>query len=120
MRTFILSTLSVAVLFLGTMAQVGCSSQTEASLTEIKLPSVQCEACALKITTALKKEAGVKEVNVDLEKKLAKFSYVKAETDPGKLEIAITKAGYDANSRKADQKAYDGLPGCCKVSDHQH
>jgi copper chaperone CopZ len=117
MRTVITSVLSFAVLFLGTVAQMGCSSQSEAGVAEIKLPTVQCEACALTITTVLKKETGVKDVNVDLQKKLVKVSYLKAKTNQDKLESAVALAGYDANSKKANKKAYEGLPGCCKVSD---
>ena len=120
MRTTITSALSVAVISLGSLAQISCSSQSEAGVAEIKLPTVQCEACVMKITSTLKRETGVKDVNVDLQKKLAKVSYLKDKTDLDKLESAVALAGYDANSKKADKKAYDGLPGCCKVSYKKH
>jgi hypothetical protein len=31
-----------------------------------------------------------------------------------KIRIAITKSGYDADSLKADPKAFKHLPECCK------
>ena len=43
-----------------------------------------------------------------------KVTYVTKKTNPEKLRLAITKIGYDADELKADEKAYNKLPGCCQ------
>jgi copper chaperone CopZ len=75
---------------------------------EIKLPTVQCDACVLTVTKALEKVDGVSEANVDLNGKVVRTSVVK-------LEQVIVKAGYAANDKKANAESYAGLPACCKV-----
>lgn len=83
----------------------------------VKLPSMQCDICKKNIETAVGKVAGVTVVKVDKNKKLAHVEFDKTKTDLSKIEDAITAAGYDANNKKKDMKAYDNLMTCCKVPD---
>ena len=96
---------------------VSCSTESEAKVTEIKLPTMQCMMCKENIETALKDVDGVKAVEVDSKKKLARVTFLPAKINLEQVEITITKAGYDANGRKADPKAYAKLGGCCQVPD---
>ncbi len=84
-------------------------------VTVIKLPSMQCGTCKKKITKALQKVDGVKEVKVNLDTKVVKVTFDNAVVNVSQLEGAVTAAGYDANDKKADPSAYENLDDCCKV-----
>ena len=83
----------------------------------VKLPSMQCDICKKNIEKAVGKVEGVSVVKVDKNKKIAHVEFDKSKTDLSKIEDAITAAGYDANNKKKDMKAYDNLDECCKVPD---
>jgi periplasmic mercuric ion binding protein len=83
--------------------------------TVIALGSIVCGQCVTKVENALIKVDGVIDVNVDLDSKQAAVTFDNSVTSLEKLENAITKAGYDANDKKADDDAYNRLPGCCKA-----
>ena len=82
---------------------------------EITLPSIVCNSCVAKVEKALKKLDGVTDYSVSLDNKNATVTFDDSITSLEKIEYAITKAGYDANDKKADRDAYDRLPGCCKA-----
>lgn len=82
---------------------------------DINLPSMQCGTCKENIETAVKKLNGVESIKVVVKEKTARVNYDKSKTDLVKIESAITAAGYDANDKKADQKAYKDLDDCCKL-----
>ncbi len=117
MHSRILSLVSAGLLMLSLSALNSCASKTEAKVAEIKLPTIQCASCVNTVSKTLEKVEGVEEVNVDLEKKLARVAYLPDRTDLAKLEQAVAKAGYDANSTESDPEAYTGLPDCCKLPD---
>ena len=95
------------------------SSNKSNGMEMIKLPSMQCNICKKNIETAVGKVAGVSVVKVDKDKKIAHVEFDKSKTDLSKIEDAITAAGYDANGKKKDMKAYDELDECCKVPEGQ-
>lgn len=81
----------------------------------ISLPTIQCEMCVKNINKALKDVRGVKYYTVNLDSQKVKVTYDHAVATVYMIESAITKAGYDANNRKAKKKAYDKLKDCCKL-----
>ncbi|MBS1518037.1 MAG: cation transporter [Bacteroidetes bacterium] len=81
----------------------------------IELPTMQCGTCKKNIETAVRKIDGIESVNVDKDKKIAHVNFDKNKTDLSKIENAITAAGYDADDKKADPKAYEDLDDCCKL-----
>lgn len=81
----------------------------------IKVSSMQCGTCKKNIEKALMKTDGVIDAKVDKNEKVAHVNYDKSKTDVSKIETAITLAGYDANDKKADPKAYEELDDCCKL-----
>jgi periplasmic mercuric ion binding protein len=95
---------------------VGCSPSTEATTTEIKLPTMQCGSCEQKISTAMKTVEGVKDVKIDLATRTATVSFAADKATVAKIEEAVVRVGYVANDKKADPKAYEKLDECCKVS----
>jgi mercuric ion binding protein len=76
--------------------------------------SAVCEQCKDKIENDLSFEKGVKKVKLDLDTKEVMVVYNPEKTTPAKIAEAITKIGYDADSLKADAKAFKKLPDCCK------
>jgi len=81
----------------------------------INIPTSQCEMCQERIEKALKKVAGVKNYKVDIDEKIVHVNFDKTVTNLGKIENAITAAGYNANNKKADPEAYAKLDDCCKL-----
>ena len=55
------------------------------------------------------------DVKTDIALQKVKDAVDKSKTDLGKIEGAITAAGYDANDKKADPEAYKELDDCCKL-----
>src|SRR6188768_2393437 len=76
--------------------------------------SVICDECKERIEHDLSFTKGVKSNSVNLDTKEVTVVYNAEKTDPQKIRVAITKIGYDADSLKADQKAFNKLPLCCR------
>jgi copper chaperone CopZ len=75
---------------------------------------IGCSHCEDNIKKAIYALEGVKEVNVDVEKKNIEVKFVPAQTNLQTIEITLTRAGYDANDKKRDPEAYENLDECCK------
>lgn len=88
-------------------------------VTMVNVPSIQCNTCKKNITNALKETDGVSDIDVDVKGKTVKVTYDKSKTDLSKIEATIVGAGYDANDKKADPKAYENLDDCCKKPEDQ-
>ena len=80
--------------------------------------SAVCEECRKPIESALNFAKGVKSANLDLESKEVTVIFKSVKTDPNKIRLVISKAGYDADSIAADPKAYSRLKPCCKKDGH--
>ena len=76
--------------------------------------SAKCEECKERIEKALAYEKGVKSSELNLENFAVSITYNAEKTNPASLKKAISLAGYDADEVKADKKAYNALPLCCK------
>ena len=94
---------------------VGLYAQTDT--VRIKTSAV-CDQCKDRIENDLSFEKGVKKVNLDLDTKEVMVVYNTQKTTPAKIAEAITKIGYDADSLKADAKAFKKLPECCQKPMH--
>lgn len=92
-------------------------SDTHTEIIKINLPSMQCDMCKKKISTAVTGVDGVENVEVSVSDKIATVSYDKNKTNLSLIENSITAAGYVANDKKADPIAYEKLDDCCKVPD---
>lgn len=77
--------------------------------------SAICDDCKNRIEHDLSFLKGVKSSNVDLDTKEVTVVYNREKTDPDKIRVAITKTGYDADTMKAVEKAFNRLPECCRV-----
>jgi len=104
--------LAVAI-FSVTGVKLKAQSSRETKKVEIKTSS-QCEMCKERLEKAFAYEKGVKSSELDVETAVFTVEYLPNKTTPEKLQLAVTKIGYDADSLKADEKAYNKLPGCCQ------
>ena len=102
------------VVFLLPLLFVSCKKDENLHTALIKSRTIVCDQCVETIKKAVYTLEGVKDVNVDLEAKTIEVKYLPLQTNIETIEIAITRAGYDANARKRDQEAYENLPDCCK------
>ena len=74
-----------------------------------------CGTARKLIKKALNNIDGVIEAEVETADKIAIVKYDDSKISLSDIENAITKAGYDANDKKADPEAYQKLPECCKT-----
>lgn len=86
---------------------------------KIKAPTVQCGMCKKRIEKNMQDVDGVVSTNVDYKKKIITVRYNSEETTPAKIRRAISDIGYQADKVKANKKAYNKLPSCCKVPDNK-
>jgi len=93
------------------------SAQTD---TLVVKTSVLCDECKERIEHDLSFEKGIKSNVVNLDTKEVTVVYNAAKTDPQKIRVAITKIGYSADTLKADQKAFNKLPLCCREPGHEN
>lgn len=89
-------------------------------IVKINLPTIQCSTCKKNIETALKKVDGINTINVNVKEKIATVDFDKSKINQDKIETEITHVGYDANSKKKDEIAYEKLPDCCKIGGHDN
>src|SRR5262245_26426112 len=97
------------------IALAGCQKDKGLETTTIKASTMVCGTCAKTIKKAVYTVEGVKEVNVDVDKKLVEVKFVPAQATLATIERAITDAGYDANDKKRNPAAYEKLDECCKI-----
>lgn len=72
-----------------------------------------CDECKERIENAADIK-GVKNAVWSEEKQALTVTYDTKKVSLEQIEIAIAKSGHETNHQKADLKAYNGLPACCK------
>lgn len=73
-----------------------------------------CEMCKARIETASYDVPGVKKATWDVESGVLTATISPKKTSPQKIADALAAIGYRSELAKADQKAYQNLPGCCQ------
>lgn len=76
--------------------------------------SAQCGMCKDRIESTLKAIKGVTKAVVNLDNKSVAITYYASKITPLALKQSIARVGHDADDIKADPKAYNALPACCK------
>jgi copper chaperone CopZ len=84
------------------------------TLASISVPTARCEMCEETIAEALKKVDGVVEANVNAESDVAQVKFDSVKANLASLELAIAKAGYNANATVRDSTAHAKLHECCQ------
>jgi copper chaperone CopZ len=73
-----------------------------------------CEMCKETIEHDLSFVKGVEKSTLDLKANVITVVYDSKKTNPDKIRTEISRSGYDADSVKADPKAVNKLPACCR------
>lgn len=72
-----------------------------------------CGMCKERIEKAVKSE-GATTAAWDSKTKMLTVSYDPSKTNTDALAKKVASVGHDTEKFKADDKTYNGLPGCCK------
>lgn len=78
--------------------------------------SAECEECKIKIEKAVNRLDGVKNSNLEVKTKILTVKFENKEIDVQKIKSIVNREGYDADNTKANPRAYNRLPECCKVN----
>ena len=72
-----------------------------------------CESCQARIEKAARVN-GVEKADWNIQTKILTLSYNPSVITPDQVQKNIAAVGHDTEKYKADDKAYNNLPGCCK------
>jgi hypothetical protein len=72
-----------------------------------------CEMCKERIETAAK-AAGAETATWDAKSKMLAIKYDPSKTSTDAVAKKVAAVGHDTEKYKAEDKVYNGLPGCCK------
>lgn len=72
------------------------AADANSAVLKVKIPSMDCAACALNIQSVLKKQAGVQQAQVSFDTKEALVRYDAAKISPEKIIAAIDQTGFKA------------------------
>jgi periplasmic mercuric ion binding protein len=72
-----------------------------------------CSMCKERIEKAAI-EAGVQKADWNIETKILAITFDSTKVKAADVQTKIAAVGHDTELAKADDKAYDALPGCCK------
>lgn len=81
---------------------------------EIHVPKMNGPECAEIVKKALNSVDGVKNVDIDLEKRVAVVTYHRLNVADRNLELVVTAAGFDANHSLTTADSQKNLPDDCK------
>jgi copper chaperone CopZ len=99
---------AVAVAYSQTSTQKQSASKTET----FKVWG-NCGMCKDRIEKTVKAE-GVTSANWDSKTNMLTVTYDPLKTNQDALSKKLASVGHDTEKYKADDKVYNGLPGCCK------
>jgi len=94
-------------------AQMHDHSKMNNSKTETLQVSGNCEMCKARIEKAAKVE-GVSKAEWSTKTKTLSVTYDPAKTNLDQIGKKIAVVGHDNVKAKADDKAYNSVPSCCK------
>lgn len=101
------------VLGVNSFAQSNGQTKKASAKTETIKVWGNCEMCQSKIEKASKVD-GVTAANWNTKTKVLTLSYDPSKVSSDDVQKKIAAVGYDTEKFKADDKAYNGLPSCCK------
>jgi periplasmic mercuric ion binding protein len=106
------------LLVLGLLISFNVFSQNTPVKTATIAVKGNCEQCKKRIENAADIK-GVKLCNWNEKTQVATVTYNSEKVTLEQIEQSIAKSGHDADSVKANDVAYDKLPGCCKYRDRK-
>jgi copper chaperone CopZ len=109
----IITAVLAIVMSSGAFAQTHEHSSMATVKTETIKVSGNCDMCKARIEKAAKIE-GVSKAEWNDETKLLTLEYDPMKVKSEDVQKKIAAVGHDTEKFKADDKTYNGLPGCCK------
>lgn len=109
---FIMATALSVVMGLNSFAQSQDQSKKSFTTDTIKV-SGSCGMCKAKIEKEAKVQ-GVSKATWDQKTQVLFLTYDTAKVKSADVQKKIAAIGYDTELYKADDKAFNSLPGCCK------
>jgi len=109
----IMVVLLATVLGFNSYAQMQDHSKMISTKTETLKVSGNCDLCKARIEKAAKLE-GVSNAEWDAKSNSLAVTFDPAKTNMDQISKKIAAAGHDNSKVKANDKAYNALPGCCK------
>jgi copper chaperone CopZ len=76
--------------------------------------------CKKTIESSLKGKPGISSAVWNKDTKMMKVTYDSSKISEDQIHQKIADAGYDTNKKKASDKAYGALPGCCQYKRTLH
>lgn len=73
-----------------------------------------CGMCKKTIEAAALDAKGVKSATWDMKEDMITVVFDQTKTDLDKIKTVIAESGYDTDTHRAPDKAYNKLHGCCK------
>ena len=101
----------VALLFI---ASIGFGQSKKAKI----MTTAQCNMCKKKIETALNDLEGIEVAELDVTSKKLKVKYDSKKLSLQAIRERVASVGYQADDVKANEEAYNALPGCCQLGGH--
>ena len=89
------------------------NAQSSTTKTETLNVSGNCDMCKARIEKAAKID-GVSKADWNKDTKMLALTYDPAKTNVDAIGKKVAAAGHDTEKIKAEAKAYDKLPSCCK------
>jgi copper chaperone CopZ len=110
---FIVATVLAVVLSISSFARMNEHSKTDATKTKTIKVSGNCGMCKARIEKAAKID-GVSKADWNKETKILTLVYDPSKVKSDDVQKKIASVGHDTEKFKADDKAYNALPGCCQ------
>lgn len=101
------------------ISSMGFTQDKKVATIKIKTSAV-CSQCKDRIEQGMAYAKGIRDINLDVDTKVATIKYSTSKTTPEEIRKAISKLGYDADDVPADKAAYEKLPPCCKKDAKKH
>jgi mercuric ion binding protein len=102
------------LLFILVSLAVSTVASAQAKTTETFKVYGNCGMCKKTIETAALGTKGVKSATWDMEKDMITVVFDDTKTNVDKIKSAIAESGYDTDTHRAPDKAYNKLNGCCQ------
>lgn len=88
--------------------------QHDLRIVSVKVPGLRGEPCARLIAAAVMNQPGVREARPDIQTRTVTVTYDSMVIALKNIEYTIARAGFDANSIRADAEAAARLPPECR------
>lgn len=82
--------------------------------------SAECGSCKERLEGKLNYTKGIMFADLDIPSKDLTVKYKTKKISLEEIKKIISETGYDADDVKANSKAYEALPQCCKVNGMEH